>query len=150
MVRSVLFHGVDLAGNKIAERVPRGCGSRGLKGENPKVIQVTDDHVLVQCQFGAEIDGVLAFRHADQIAERVEVRRGDRTGERSTIIEISRHVYVRECLWPLDRKIRSQISKRNLRQVDASPRPSCAVEPALVDGRGAEGVNVAEVQVLLL
>src|ERR1700684_261216 len=105
MVRSVLLHGIDRAGNKIAERVPRSCGSRGLKAEDPEVIQATDDHVLVQRQFSAEIDGVFAFRHADQVAEGVEVRCGDRAGERSTIIEISRYIYVGECLWPLDRKV---------------------------------------------
>src|SRR5882762_7584763 len=91
VVRSVLLHGVDLAGDEIAQRIARGRGRRGLEVEDAEVIQVTDDHIFVQCQLGAEIDRVFAFRHADQVAQRIEVRGGYRSGERSTHTEISRY-----------------------------------------------------------
>ena len=94
MVRSVLFHGVDLADDKIGQSISGGRGSGGLEGEDAKVVQVADEHVLVQRQLAAEIERVFAFGHADQIAERIEVGGGDRAGKRPTVIEISRDVYV--------------------------------------------------------
>ena len=92
MVRRVLLHGADLTGDEIAKRIP-GCRGGGcLKGEDPEVIQVSNDHIFIQRQLAAEIERVFALGHGDQIAYRIKVRGGYRPCERSANIEISRHV----------------------------------------------------------
>ena len=66
------------------------------------VIQIADEHPLVERELAAKEEGVLALGHADHVAERIEVRRGDRTGQRILGVEISGYVQIRQRRRPLD------------------------------------------------
>src|SRR5271170_3197223 len=149
MVRSVLFHSVDLTRDEISESIASRRGGRRLKGENAEVIQVSDDHVFVQRQLAAEIERVFALDHGDQIANGIEIRGRHRARERSANTEISRYGELGQRFRPLDGEIRSEISKRNRRQIDTSSRYSRKADPGLISCRRTESVNVADVHVLL-
>ncbi len=88
--------------------------------------------------------------HADHVTECVQVRVADRSGQSAAGAEVAGYDQIGQGFGSLGSECRSQIVQAYTgRQVDATACHASEVEPALVGGRRAEGVNVADVDHLL-
>ena len=90
MVRVVLFHAGDLAGDEVSRHIPGRRWSRRVEVDDSKVIQIADNLIFFERQFGSKVKSVSAFGHADNVTQAVEIGVAYRTSQRTAGVEVVR------------------------------------------------------------
>ena len=90
MIRVILLHTGHLAGDEVGSHIPGRRRTGSVVVEDSKVIQIANDLIFFERQFGSKVESVSAFRHADNVTQAVKIGVAHRTSQRTAGVEVIR------------------------------------------------------------
>src|SRR5215469_11021768 len=78
MVRSILLHRADLAGEKISQRIFGGSWRGRREAEVAPILEVAEDHIVVEGDLEPIIQGVFSLGRSDHVTSRIKIGSSDR------------------------------------------------------------------------